>query len=127
MQFLLFIHLLGATVWVGGLITLSLLVPAIRAATDDRAVLRAAARRFNVLSWTALGIQVTTGLWMVLAQFERFWTSTLILKIGVVMMSAMLAAWHTVAARNQSPALRGAIQGAILALALVIVWLALQV
>jgi putative copper export protein len=126
-QFLLFIHVLGATVWVGGLITLSLLVPAIRTATEDRAVLRAAARRFNVLSWTALGVQVTTGVWMVLLQFERFWNGTLILKIGLVMLSAMLAAWHTVAARDQSPALRGAIQGIILALALIIVWLALRV
>ena len=84
-------HVIGATVWVGGLITLSLLVPAIRKATDDRGVLQATARRFNVLSWTALGVQVTTGLWMVLLQFERYWTRTLILKLGVILLSAILA------------------------------------
>lgn len=132
MQFLLYVHVIGATVWVGGLITLSLLVPAIRkrAADEDvepRPILQAAANRFSWVSWTALGVQVTTGLLMVVSYFDRYWTQTLILKIGIVMLSAMLAAWHTVGAREQSPAFRGATQGIILVLALVIVWLALQV
>lgn len=131
-QFLLYVHVIGATVWVGGLITLSLLVPAIRKkaienGVEARPILRAAANRFSWVSWTALGVQVTTGLLMVISYFDRYWTQTLILKIGIVMISAMLAAWHTLAAREQSPAFRGAIQGVILILALVIVWLALQV
>lgn len=124
MQFLLYVHVIGAAVYVGGLITLALLVPAIRKATDDRSVIQAAARRFGVISWTALGLQVTTGTLMVL---NRVWTQTLILKLGLVMLSVMIAAWHQVAARDQSPKVRGAIQGIILALALAIVWLALRV
>lgn len=131
-EFLRYLHVVGATVWVGGLITLSFLVPAIRkravdAGVEPRPILQAAANRFGWISWTALGVQVTTGLLMVAQYFDRYWTRSLILKVGLVMLSAMLAAWHTVAAREQSPALRGAIQGTILVLALVIVWLALQV
>ncbi|MEA1902373.1 MAG: hypothetical protein U9N56_02485 [Actinomycetota bacterium] len=124
MRVVLYLHVVGATVYVGGMITLSLLVPALRDATDDRTVIQAVAKRFGVISWTALGIQVATGTLLVL---DRVWTRTLILKLGLVMLSVMLAAWHTVAARHHSPKFRGAMQGIILVLALVIVWLALQV
>lgn len=124
MQFLLYLHVVGATVWVGGLIVVTLLVPAVRDATDDRSVIQAVARRFGTISWAALAVQVTTGTLMVL---DRAWTGALILKLGIVMISAMLAAWHSLVARDQSPKVRGAIQGIILVLALVIVWLALQV
>jgi putative copper export protein len=48
-----FFHLLGAMVWVGGLITLGALVPALRKAGADRALLQAAARQFGRLSWVA--------------------------------------------------------------------------
>lgn len=121
MKVIFYIHLLSATVWVGGLIVLGGLVPAVRSATDDRSVIRAMARRFGVISWIALGLLVLTGTSMV---FDRVWTGTLIAKIGLVMLSALLAVWHTVAARDQSPAVRGAIQGVILILALVILALA---
>ena len=122
MDLIYYLHVLGATVWVGGLITLGGLVPAVRKATDNREVLRAMARRFGVISWTALGLQVLTGLWMAMDRFP--WSAALNWKVGLVMISALLAAWHTVMARDQSPAVRGAIQGSILVLALVIVALA---
>lgn len=121
MRFVFYIHLLSATVWVGGLVVLGGLVPAVRKVTDDRSVIQAIAKRFGVMSWTALGLLVLTGTLMV---FDRVWTRTLIAKIGLVMLSALLAVWHTMAAREQSPAVRGAIQGVILILALVILWLA---
>jgi putative copper export protein len=121
LRFIFYIHLLSATVWVGGLVVLGGLVPAVRKTTDDRSVIQAIAKRFGVMSWTALGLLVLTGTLMV---FDRVWTGTLITKIGLVMLSALLAVWHTMAAREQSPAIRGAIQGVILILALVILWLA---
>lgn len=122
MNIIFYLHLLGATVWVGGLIVLGALVPAVRKVTDDRTVIRAMARRFGVLSWTALGLQVATGLVLAIERFP--WSTALNWKIGLVLMSAMLAAWHTLAARDQTPAIRGAIQATILVLALVILWLA---
>jgi putative copper export protein len=121
LRFVFYIHLLSATVWVGGLVVLGGLVPAVRKTTDDRSVIQAIAKRFGLMSWMALGLLVLTGTLMV---FDRAWTGNLIAKIGLVMLSAMLAVWHTMAAREQSPAVRGAIQGVILILALVILWLA---
>lgn len=125
MDIIYYLHVLGATVWVGGLIVLATLVPAVRKVSDDREILRAMARRFGVVSWSALGLQVVTGLTMAIDRFP--WSVTLNWKVGLVLVSALLAAWHTTMAREQSPATRGAIQGSILVLALVIVALATRV
>ncbi len=119
-----YIHILGATVWVGGLIVVAALIPAVRKATTDREVIRAIARRFGAVSWIALGTQVLTGAWMAA---DRVWDTVLITKVSLVLVSAGLAGWHTMAAKSQSPALRGAVQGVILILALVILGLAINV
>jgi putative copper export protein len=124
MDVVFYLHLVGATVWIGGLIVVATLVPAVRKVTDDREVIRAIARRFGVVSWIALGSQVLTGAWMAA---DRVWDNVLITKVSLVIVSAILAGWHTMAARNQSPALRGATQGVILILALVILGLAINV
>ena len=118
-----YLHLLGATVWIGGLIVLGGLVPAVRQATDDREVIKAMARRFGVISWSALGLLVLTGGYMAV----DFWSQTLAIKIGLVLLVAMLAGWHSIAGSQQSPRTRGMIQGAILVVSLVILWVATQV
>ncbi len=121
MRVVLYLHILGAAVWVGGMIVVAALVPALRKATDDIEVVRAAARRFGTASWAALAIQVTTGIILIL---DRVWTGQLMLKIGLVLVSALLALWHQFIARDQSPAMRGAMEGLLLGLGLVIVWIA---
>ena len=88
MTVVFYFHLLGATVWIGGLIVMGALVPVVRKATDDRAVIQAMARRFGVVSWIALAVLVVTG--GVLA--IDHWSQTLIIKVGLVLIVAMLAA-----------------------------------
>jgi uncharacterized membrane protein len=124
MTYLLYIHVVAATVWVGGLIVMAALVPAVREVTDDHTVIRAIAQRFGVLSWTALGLLVITGTAMLLIGVDP--STTMTIKIGLVFASAALAAWHMVSARHQTPRKRGMIQASILLLALVIVGLAIN-
>lgn len=125
MKVLLYLHVIAATIWVGGLIVIGSLVPAVRTATPDRAVLRAMARRFGMVSWAALAVLVVTGPWMVAIGFN--WSTTLTWKVSLVVASAILAFWHSVAAKNQTPATRGLIQATLLLLALVIVGLAINI
>lgn len=124
MTVLVYIHLIAATVWVGGLIVMAGLIPAIRATTDDRGVIQAVAKRFGLISWTALGVLVVTGTSMLVIGFNL--SMALTTKIGLVLVSAALAAWHTVSASSQTARTRGMIQGAILVLGLVIVWIAIN-
>lgn len=111
-----YFHVLGATVWIGGLIVMGALVPAVRKATDDSSVVKAMARRFGVVSWVALSVLILTG--GILASAS--WSQTLIVKVGLVFLVVMLAAWHSVVGGDQSPMARGIIQGIILILSLLI-------
>ena len=61
----LLFHVLAATVWVGGQVTLAALVPALRRFGDE--VPRAAARRFNQVAWIAFVVLIVTGIWNVAA------------------------------------------------------------
>lgn len=112
------IHLLAAAVWTGGLITLSVLVVALRNAGAERSQLQAAARAFGYLSWTALAVAVATGLYQ-LSRFGWPW-GRLNIKLTLVVISAALALLHQLTARRTSPAVRGALQGVILVLAIAI-------
>lgn len=113
-----FLHLVAASVWVGGLITVGALVPALRRAGASRELLRAMARQFGRVSWMAMGVAVVSGAFLALPYLDR---SALAVKVGLVALTAALAGWHQLAARGQSPVMRGALQGAILATSLGIV------
>jgi putative copper resistance protein D len=65
--FLRIVHLLSATIWVGGTIALVFAgVPAIRATEGEaRAVaMRVLGRRWRPLGWSAMGIAILSGLWL---------------------------------------------------------------
>ena len=121
MTIVFYLHLLAATVWVGGLITLAVTISGVRRVTDDRSVIGVIARRFGVLSWTAMAVLVLTGL---IQTSSYGWSGLLMVKAALVLASIILTVWHSLGARTQLPAIRGMIQGMILILALVILALA---
>jgi hypothetical protein len=97
----LFLHILAATIWVGGQITLAALIPALRAAGTD--VPKAAANAFNRVAWPAFGILVLTGIWNVEAEGDKgvAYQHTLLLKYTLVVSSGFTAYMHA-----QSPRAR---------------------
>ncbi|GMR02843.1 MAG: hypothetical protein BMS9Abin20_1194 [Acidimicrobiia bacterium] len=102
------IHLLAAAVWTGGLIVLAVLVTAIRSATDDIEVLRATARRFQVVAWIAFATALVTGAWMY-TEFELPW-SDFTFKGTLIAIAGGLALFHQLTAKRTSPAVRGIVQ-----------------
>jgi putative copper export protein len=64
MRILLFLHLIGASIWLGGhlLLALKILPPAWRA--RDPAPIRAFEERYEALGLPALLLQVITGVWL---------------------------------------------------------------
>ena len=90
------LHVLAATIWVGGQFTLAGLVPGLRALGDD--VPRTVARRFNRIAWPAYGVLVATGIWNLLelpvGDFDTEWQVTLMVKITVVALAGISAAVH---------------------------------
>jgi putative copper export protein len=110
------LHVLAATIWVGGQLVLAALVPVLRGAGGD--TVRLAARRFNAVAWPAFAVLVSTGVWNVVAERSHVhgaYRTTLVVKLVVVALSGLAAALHV---RARTAAAR-AIWGGLTALAAV--------
>ena len=109
----LFLHVLAATVWVGGQLTLAGLVPALRGLGPDAP--RTVARRFNRIAWPAFGVLFLTGLWNLaethVGDRSSEWIVTLFAKLVIVALSGISAALHTRAGSKKALAIWGALSG----------------
>jgi len=104
------VHVLAATVWVGGQLTLAGLVPGLRALSDDAP--RTVARRFNRIAWPAFGVLVVTGIWNVLAinpQWDTRYGRTVMVKVLVATVAGVAAFLHTIARSKAGLAAFGAL------------------
>jgi hypothetical protein len=110
----------AAAVWLGGMITLAVLVGALRRAGVDRAVIVTAARAFARLSWSALAVAVATGLAQVHALVLPWSHPALHLKLTVVGTTVVVALVHVRLARRLGPRARGALEATLLLLTLAI-------
>lgn len=108
----LFLHVLSATIWVGGQLTLAALVPVLRRLGGE--IPRAAARAFNRVAWPAFAVLVLTGAWNVIAERGKITGSyevTLVVKLVVVAISGVTAALHARARSAAGLAVFGALTG----------------
>jgi putative copper export protein len=109
----LFLHVLAATIWVGGQLVLAALVPVLRRFGD---AVTAAARRFNQVAWTAFGVLIVTGIWNIAAVSPQIshsasYRTTLIVKLVVVALSGITAALHIRSKTARGRAVLGALTG----------------
>ncbi len=117
----LFLHVLAATVWVGGQLVLAALVPALRRFGTE--VTSVAARRFGKVAWPAFAVLVATGVWNILADTDHDssehavrmhtggYRATLIIKLVVVAISGATAYLHGRARTTAGMAVYGALTG----------------
>lgn len=114
------LHVLAATVWVGGQIVLLALVGPLRRTAP--AGLASASRAFAWVAWPAFGILILTGGSMLSGAVGATdaWKTTLLLKMAFVVLSGIGVAMHTVL---KKPALKGISAGVGLVSALAVVLL----
>lgn len=108
----LFLHVLAATIWVGGQVTLAALVPALRAAGSD--VPKAAANAYNRIAWPAFAVLLLTGMWNISAEHDKehgAYQTTLIVKVVIVAASGLSAYLHAQAKSRKAMAALGALTG----------------
>jgi putative copper export protein len=107
----LFLHVLAATIWVGGQFTLAGLVPVLRPFGPEAT--RAAARRFNVVAWSAFVVLLATGIWNLLAihvgDASDEYLVTLFVKLVAVAVSGVGAAVHILGRSKAALAVGGAL------------------
>ena len=122
----LFIHVLAASIWVGGQIVLAGVVPGLRKIGPEAT--KAAANGFAVVAWPAFVIAFMTGIWNLLAQdtsASAAYNATLGIKILLVVVAGASAAQHSRAKNRAVMAATGAI-GAIASLVILFLGLLLS-
>lgn len=103
--FVLWIHLLAAVAWIGGMIFLTLiLVPVVRGIKDQKLryeLVRKVAIRFKYLGWTCIGILLITGVFNAfqrIASWEELlitgYGKTMILKLFLFSVIIIFSAFH---------------------------------
>ena len=111
--FRLFLHVLAATIWVGGQLTLAGLLPALRSLGPDAP--KAVARQFNRIAWPAYGVLVLTGAWNLVevevGDRSTEYQVTLFVKLCLVAVSGIAAFLHTQATTRRGLAIGGAVGG----------------
>lgn len=106
----LFLHVLAATVWVGGQLTVAGLLPVLRQIGGDAP--RQVARGFQRIAWPAFAVLVLTGIWNVIAEQHgksSGWQAVLGIKMLAVLLSGVSAFVHERASTPRGLAIWGAL------------------
>ncbi len=106
----LFLHVLAASIWVGGQIVLAGLVPSLRRTHPD--AVKVAARAYARVAWPAFAVVVLTGLWNLadidVASTTTKYQVTLFVKIFLAIASGGAAAVHQAGRSRAALAIGGA-------------------
>ncbi len=104
------LHVLAATIWVGGQFTLAGLLPVLR---KHEGSAKQAARAFNRIAWPAFGVLVLTGMWNLAAvdvtAASNSYQVTVFIKIAVAIAAGVASAAHIAARSKLGLAIGGAI------------------
>ena len=106
----LFIHVLSASVWVGGQIVLAGIVPGLRQVGPEAT--KAAANGFARVAWPAFAIAFFTGIWNVLAidgSISLSYNITLGVKLVLVVIAGASAFQHSQTSNKAVLAITGGI------------------
>ncbi len=120
------LHVLAATIWVGGQFTLAGLMPVLR---RHDGLPKLAARAFNRIAWPAFAVLVLTGIWNLVeidvTEQDAVHQVTVFVKIFVAIVAGAAAAVHVTARSKFALALGGAI-GALASIAAVFLGILLR-
>jgi len=107
----LFLHVLAASVWVGGQIVLGGLVPKLRQVAPES--LKVAANAFARIAWPAFAVVVVTGMWnildMTVGDMSTEYQVSMFVHVLLAMAAAMFVVIHSVGQTKLALALGGAL------------------
>ncbi len=108
----LFLHVIGATIWVGGQLVFAALVPVLKA--KDAALPKIVAKQFNKIAWPAFALLIISGAWNMATLSKDLPASyhvALAIKMVVVTLSGVAAHLHSRAKTSKGMAMWGGISG----------------
>lgn len=110
----LVLHVLAATIWVGGQFVLAGLLPTLRGLGDDATA--KVARAFNRLAWPAYVVLLATGIWNLFeinfSQRSTQYQVVLLCKLLAVAATGIGAGLHVISRSKIALAIGGSLAGA---------------
>jgi uncharacterized membrane protein len=104
------LHVLAATIWVGGQFILAGLLPVLR---QHEGSAKQAARAFNRIAWPAFFVLTVTGIWNLTAvditNTSNAYQVTVLFKVAIAMLAGMGAAAHSFGTGKLALAVGGAV------------------
>ena len=104
-----YLHVLAATVWVGGQLVVLALLPVLRSLGPDAP--RAVAEQFGRVARASFGVLLLTGIWNIAAVdgTDDAYRTTLTVKLVLAAVSVVAAEVHARAASKRATAVWGAV------------------
>jgi putative copper export protein len=105
------LHVLAATIWVGGQFTVAGLLPVVRKLEGDAG--KQIARAFAKIEWPAFAVLILTGIWNVSAAGHQSasWSTVLGAKIAIVVVAGVAVIAHSRSKTKSGIAAYGALAG----------------
>lgn len=109
--FRLFVHVLAASVWVGGQIAVAGIVPALRRSHPEST--KAVARSFGRVAWTSFALVTATGIWSLIDididTSDWTYTTSVLLHIATAIAAGIASALHSMGRSKIALAVGGAL------------------
>ncbi|MEI7548510.1 MAG: hypothetical protein WCK21_10705 [Actinomycetota bacterium] len=107
----LFLHVIAASIWVGGQFVVAGIVPGMRRTHPE--ALKTLAQGFGRVAWPAFGVAVITGMWSLMdidiTAMSSAYQSTVLLKIAFAVVAGIAAAIHSAGKSKVAMAVGGAL------------------
>ena len=116
-----FIHVVGLSVWLGSMVTWAVFAPRLNKYDPTKNTTGVLRISFSKISWSSYVISILSGI--TLYFLNESTTSNWYIEVAVLGLAGIVIAFHSLAT-NVSEAIRGAFNGVMLILALVVVYLA---
>ena len=116
-----FIHVVGLSVWLGSMVTWAVFAPRLNKYDPTKNTTGVLRISFSKISWSSYVISILSGI--TLYFLNESTTSNWYIEVSVLVLAGIVIAFHSLAT-NISEAIRGAFNGVMLVLALVVVYLA---
>jgi uncharacterized membrane protein len=109
--FRIFLHVLAASIWVGGQIALAGIIPAVRRSHPDST--KTIARAFSKVAWPSFAVVFATGIWSLMAvdidTADWSYSMTAIVHVTSAVAAGIAAAVHAIGQTKIALALGGAL------------------
>jgi putative copper export protein len=120
-NFLHYTHILGLALWLGSMVTWALFAPKLAKIDSSRKTTNSLRPTFSNISWISYSIALLSGIAIIFITDDSW--STWGVEVGLFVLAGLVIFMHSYIP-NLSPAIRGMINGTMLFIGMVVVFLA---